>query len=200
MVVFFFFQAEDGIRDADVTGVQTCALPICADDAVRAQCTRQRSNRSSEQRAAASADTASRKLQEIRYAVALEQRLSKEDVLDRRLNIAYFGAGAYGIDAASGSSRRTRTTRSAETAPAPWPAAGTSLTRWPGWEPSPARRRRPRAPNRWCCTRSASRTTARPWRVGTTAGASSVTICGNGGIPSRSSARPSRTGTRRWPP
>src|SRR3989442_14817775 len=27
---FFFFQAEDGIRDADVTGVQTCALPIFA--------------------------------------------------------------------------------------------------------------------------------------------------------------------------
>src|SRR2546430_7947482 len=27
--VFFFFQAEDGIRDLTVTGVQTCALPIC---------------------------------------------------------------------------------------------------------------------------------------------------------------------------
>ena len=27
-VWFFFFQAEDGIRDYDVTGVQTCALPI----------------------------------------------------------------------------------------------------------------------------------------------------------------------------
>src|SRR5215813_14962774 len=27
--LIFFFQAEDGIRDADVTGVQTCALPIC---------------------------------------------------------------------------------------------------------------------------------------------------------------------------
>src|SRR5690349_22846647 len=27
---FFFFQAEDGIRDLYVTGVQTCALPICA--------------------------------------------------------------------------------------------------------------------------------------------------------------------------
>src|SRR5690554_2573817 len=27
-ICFFFFQAEDGIRDADVTGVQTCALPI----------------------------------------------------------------------------------------------------------------------------------------------------------------------------
>src|SRR5258708_16152263 len=28
-VAFFFFQAEDGIRDDLVTGVQTCALPIC---------------------------------------------------------------------------------------------------------------------------------------------------------------------------
>src|SRR5690606_39828840 len=28
-VSFFFFQAEDGIRDFHVTGVQTCALPIC---------------------------------------------------------------------------------------------------------------------------------------------------------------------------
>src|SRR5207249_8455735 len=27
---FFFFQAEDGIRDRNVTGVQTCALPIFA--------------------------------------------------------------------------------------------------------------------------------------------------------------------------
>src|SRR5256885_3132125 len=29
---FFFFQAEDGIRDYKVTGVQTCALPISASD------------------------------------------------------------------------------------------------------------------------------------------------------------------------
>src|SRR6266567_7373795 len=29
IVLFFFFQAEDGIRDLTVTGVQTCALPIC---------------------------------------------------------------------------------------------------------------------------------------------------------------------------
>src|SRR5215475_11599909 len=27
-IFFFFFQAEDGIRDFHVTGVQTCALPI----------------------------------------------------------------------------------------------------------------------------------------------------------------------------
>src|SRR2546425_11397539 len=30
MCFFFFFQAEDGIRDKLVTGVQTCALPICS--------------------------------------------------------------------------------------------------------------------------------------------------------------------------
>src|SRR5207249_8246790 len=29
-LLFFFFQAEDGIRDRNVTGVQTCALPILA--------------------------------------------------------------------------------------------------------------------------------------------------------------------------
>src|SRR5687768_17915019 len=28
LIYFFFFQAEDGIRDVAVTGVQTCALPI----------------------------------------------------------------------------------------------------------------------------------------------------------------------------
>src|SRR5437867_6752786 len=32
---FFFFQAEDGIRDRTVTGVQTCALPICSATAIR---------------------------------------------------------------------------------------------------------------------------------------------------------------------
>src|SRR3989441_9727322 len=30
-ILFFFFQAEDGIRDKLVTGVQTCALPISPD-------------------------------------------------------------------------------------------------------------------------------------------------------------------------
>src|SRR5436309_12411789 len=29
VIFLFFFQAEDGIRDFHVTGVQTCALPIC---------------------------------------------------------------------------------------------------------------------------------------------------------------------------
>src|SRR2546430_10554333 len=31
VLCLFFFQAEDGIRDLTVTGVQTCALPILAD-------------------------------------------------------------------------------------------------------------------------------------------------------------------------
>src|SRR5947207_11079906 len=33
---YFFFQAEDGIRDHCVTGVQTCALPICRQRAAAA--------------------------------------------------------------------------------------------------------------------------------------------------------------------
>src|SRR5712692_1208219 len=33
MCFFFFFQAEDGIRDGTVTGVQTCALPILTTEA-----------------------------------------------------------------------------------------------------------------------------------------------------------------------
>src|SRR5439155_9326194 len=38
-LVFFFFQAEDGIRDGHVTGVQTCALPICSRVAPRSRFT-----------------------------------------------------------------------------------------------------------------------------------------------------------------
>src|SRR5207253_3611206 len=34
IILFFFFQAEDGIRDGHVTGVQTCALPICTEGKV----------------------------------------------------------------------------------------------------------------------------------------------------------------------
>src|SRR5260370_26593587 len=36
LMCFFFFQAEDGIRDSSVTGVQTCALPIYQGGATRA--------------------------------------------------------------------------------------------------------------------------------------------------------------------
>src|SRR5437867_7910610 len=36
-MIFFFFQAEDGIRDRTVTGVQTCALPISEPASVEQQ-------------------------------------------------------------------------------------------------------------------------------------------------------------------
>src|SRR5690606_41202130 len=39
-LIFFFFQAEDGIRDFHVTGVQTCALPILSDEALLAEAER----------------------------------------------------------------------------------------------------------------------------------------------------------------
>lgn len=58
-------------------------------------------NRTAEERAAATEQTVGRKIQEIRYANALEQRLGKDEILNRYLNIAYFGSGAYGIAAAS---------------------------------------------------------------------------------------------------
>jgi len=49
----------------------------------------------------ATADTIGRKLREARYAMALEKKLSKDEILRRYLNIAYFGDGAYGIYAAA---------------------------------------------------------------------------------------------------
>lgn len=42
-----------------------------------------------------------RKIRELKYAVALEKRYSKDEILRRYLNIAYYGAGAYGIEAAA---------------------------------------------------------------------------------------------------
>ncbi|WGL52779.1 transglycosylase domain-containing protein [Nocardioides sp. BP30] len=50
---------------------------------------------------AATADTYSRKLKELRYAIALEQAHSKDWILERYLNTAYFGDGAYGVQAAA---------------------------------------------------------------------------------------------------
>jgi membrane peptidoglycan carboxypeptidase len=50
---------------------------------------------------AATADTYARKLKELRYAIALEQTHSKDWILARYLNTAYFGDGAYGVQAAA---------------------------------------------------------------------------------------------------
>ncbi|MFC7545863.1 transglycosylase domain-containing protein [Plantactinospora sp. GCM10030261] len=53
------------------------------------------------ERAAATETSVGRKVQEMRYALALERELGKDEILSRYLNIAYFGAGAYGVSAAA---------------------------------------------------------------------------------------------------
>ncbi|MFC6239441.1 transglycosylase domain-containing protein [Longivirga aurantiaca] len=54
-----------------------------------------------EEARAAVARSYTRKLKEMRYALALERQLSKDEILERYLNISYFGAGAYGVEAAA---------------------------------------------------------------------------------------------------
>jgi membrane peptidoglycan carboxypeptidase len=54
-----------------------------------------------EEAAAATEQTVGRKLKEARLALALERTYSKDEILTRYLNIAYFGHGAYGIQAAA---------------------------------------------------------------------------------------------------
>ncbi|QMU74644.1 penicillin-binding protein [Streptacidiphilus sp. PB12-B1b] len=51
--------------------------------------------------AEATRQTTGRKIQELRYAIKLEETLSKQQILDDYLNITYFGEGAYGIEAAA---------------------------------------------------------------------------------------------------
>jgi membrane peptidoglycan carboxypeptidase len=53
------------------------------------------------ERREATDDTYARKLRELRYAIAFEQNYSKDWILERYLNIAYFGDGAYGIQSAA---------------------------------------------------------------------------------------------------
>ncbi len=54
-----------------------------------------------EEAKAATEETYARKLRELRYAIAFEEKYSKDWILERYLNISYFGDGAHGIEAAS---------------------------------------------------------------------------------------------------
>jgi membrane peptidoglycan carboxypeptidase len=54
-----------------------------------------------EEQEAAVAVSINRKLREARYAIGLENKLSKREILEGYLNIAYFGAGSYGVEIAS---------------------------------------------------------------------------------------------------
>lgn len=49
----------------------------------------------------ARAPTLERKVRELRYAIALEKRLTKDQILSNYLNIAYYGSGTYGVEAAA---------------------------------------------------------------------------------------------------
>lgn len=53
------------------------------------------------ERTAAVADTLARKLSDAQLAIRLEGRVSKQEILTRYLNLAYFGNGAYGVEAAA---------------------------------------------------------------------------------------------------
>ncbi len=57
--------------------------------------------RTEAERKAATENTYQRKIQELRHAIAFEQNYSKDWILERYLNLAYFGDGAYGIQAAA---------------------------------------------------------------------------------------------------
>ncbi|MGI8994771.1 MAG: transglycosylase domain-containing protein [Nocardioidaceae bacterium] len=56
---------------------------------------------SAAKRRAASAQKYARKFDELRYAVWVEQHLSKDEILEHYLNTAYFGDGAYGVQSAA---------------------------------------------------------------------------------------------------
>ena len=57
--------------------------------------------KTSEEIELARARTMARKVQEMRYALAIEKRLTKNEILQGYLNVSYFGAGAYGVEAAA---------------------------------------------------------------------------------------------------
>src|SRR5258708_9712780 len=92
-ILFFFFQAEDGIRDDLVTGVQTCALPISSspDRARRADVARRPRPRARTRRALSKGRTKDRKStrlnsshQIISYAVfCLKKKKTKQQCMSQ---------------------------------------------------------------------------------------------------------------------
>ena len=107
--------------------------------------------RTAAERKAATENTYQRKILELRHAIAFEQNYSKDWILERYLNLAYFGDGAYGVQAAArhyfsvnasqlnleqAATARRAGQEPGRLRPAPttptgrWPAA-TSC--WPGW-------------------------------------------------------------------
>lgn len=61
----------------------------------------EQAGRNKQEQHAATEKSISRKLREARYAIALEKKLTKAQILERYLNIAYFGEGVYGVATAA---------------------------------------------------------------------------------------------------
>ena len=87
---FITNQANDGVTQGGSSITQQLA-----------KLTQLNQAKTKEEREAATEDTYQRKLEELRLAVAFEKNYSKDWILERYLNIAYFGDGAYGIQSAA---------------------------------------------------------------------------------------------------
>src|ERR1019366_7367117 len=115
---FFFFQAEDGIRDWSVTGVQTCALPIClgSDATSAASCL-----------VCCSTASAARRYERIRNGPAASIS-SRAAVSSSSLAISMFsiGPGSPGLHGPHGAGE----------IPAPY-ATPASTRAWPAQSPAP---------------------------------------------------------------
>src|SRR6266511_5331517 len=95
-IFFFFFQAEDGIRDFHVTGVQTCALPIstapCTSSpswSASARDARKVSPRSEERRVGKSVDLGGRRIikkKKIKKKKTIDSAFSNEHLHELTIN------------------------------------------------------------------------------------------------------------------
>ena len=92
-----------------------------------------------------------RKIRELRYAIALEKRFSKDQILERYLNIAYYGEGAYGVEAAArhyySKSAKLTWIRARRRCWPGWCRTRTPTTRWTIPEPRPGPPRRGAQPD-----------------------------------------------------
>jgi membrane peptidoglycan carboxypeptidase len=88
---FLTNQANDGVTTQGGSSITQQMVKLTLLDQAKTK---------AEQRAA-TADTYQRKIRELRYAIGVEHKYSKDWILERYLNIAYFGDGAYGIQSAA---------------------------------------------------------------------------------------------------
>ncbi len=88
-------------KDGDQAGADAVQVVTPTGDEVRARTDQVLANCWTEATTASGNDGIERKLQEMRYAIALEQKYSKNDILLGYLNISNFGGRTYGIDAAA---------------------------------------------------------------------------------------------------